>query len=79
MANARHLGSFALPQEALLASAKLKVLSELLPELLAKGSKVLLFSQWTQVKIEKKKRKMRRKRKGCRFSLGGVLFKPNTF
>lgn len=77
MANARHLGSFALPQEALLASAKLKVLSELLPELLAKGSKVLLFSQWTQVK--NKKKKMRRKRKGCRFSLGGVLFKPNTF
>jgi hypothetical protein len=34
-----------------MASAKIKVLSEMLPELRAKGSKVLLFSQWTQVSI----------------------------
>jgi SNF2 family DNA or RNA helicase len=46
----RHvLKDFLLPQEAVMESAKCQELGRLLPELKAKGSRVLLFSQWTQV------------------------------
>ncbi|KAG1655262.1 hypothetical protein FOA52_009819 [Chlamydomonas sp. UWO 241] len=42
-----HLGSFMLPDSALMASAKITMLDGLMPKLYAAGSKVLLFSQWT--------------------------------
>lgn len=51
VSNSRHLGAYALSPDALMASAKFKVLSEMLPDLRQKGSKVLLFSQWTQASV----------------------------
>jgi len=51
VSNSRHLSQYALPADALMASAKIKLLSEMLPTLRTKGNKILLFSQWTQVCI----------------------------
>lgn len=42
----RHL---CLPEEALFTSAKMERLRTLLPELVAGGHRVLLFSQWTRL------------------------------
>ncbi|GFH20840.1 helicase C-terminal domain-containing protein, partial [Haematococcus lacustris] len=41
------LGHYALEAECLMTSGKLKELTRLLPPMKAKGSRVLLFSQWT--------------------------------
>lgn len=49
VSNPRHLSQFALPGDAMMGSAKIKLLSEMLPTMRAKGNKILLFSQWTQV------------------------------
>ncbi|KAG2446661.1 hypothetical protein HYH02_008231 [Chlamydomonas schloesseri] len=43
------LEKYILPQDSILASAKVKMLDELLPKLKEKSSRVLLFSQWTTV------------------------------
>ena len=45
----KYLGKFILPPSCLMSSAKLDYLAQLLPPLRAKGSRVLLFSQWTTV------------------------------
>ncbi len=44
------LKDFTLPPDAVMGSAKCAELARLLPELKARGSRVLLFSQWTQVR-----------------------------
>ncbi|GLC48685.1 hypothetical protein PLESTB_000125600 [Pleodorina starrii] len=43
------LETYILPEDAVLCSAKIRYLDELLPKLKSKGSRVLLFSQWTTV------------------------------
>ncbi|GFH24053.1 helicase C-terminal domain-containing protein, partial [Haematococcus lacustris] len=43
------LGRYILDSDCLMISGKLKELSRLLAQLKAKGSRVLLFSQWTQM------------------------------
>ncbi|CAN0004039.1 unnamed protein product, partial [Choristocarpus tenellus] len=41
-----------LPSEALFTSAKMEKLRELVPDLIAKGHRILLFSQWTRVLLK---------------------------
>ncbi len=48
-AHPHQLGKFVLPQDAILGSTKVQQLEKMLPDLKARGSRVLLFSQWTSV------------------------------
>ncbi|GFR44724.1 hypothetical protein Agub_g6049, partial [Astrephomene gubernaculifera] len=49
LAHPKLLESYILPSDVILSSAKVRHLDELLPQLKERGSRVLLFSQWTTV------------------------------